>query len=143
MNWRIHHRTMLRFVVSCLLIVLLPAWQAEAQQRGVHLGRHAKKMHRTLAEYPSGSFLHLALRDHTEKFGSLGTLSSASFEFTDANTAATASISYDDVDHVNLGSSSAVAGMGGRPHHRGSVGFLVIIGVAAAVAVAVIVAARN
>jgi hypothetical protein len=104
--------------------------------------KHAKKIHKTLAKYPSGSFLHLFLRDHTDKFGHLGTLSSTSFEFTDANTAVMTSISYDDVDHVTPG-SSVQAKLGGRPHHRSALGFFVIIGVAAGVAIGAIAASRN
>jgi len=143
MNRQIHLQVTLRLIISWLLIALLPAWQTQAQKHNVHLSKHAKKIHETLTEYSSGSFLHLFLCDHTDKFGNLKTLTDTSIEFTDVNTAATTSINYVDIDHVTPGSPSALAATGGRPRHRGSIGFLVIIGVVTVVAVAIIATTRD
>jgi hypothetical protein len=141
MNARFHCRATMRLVVSWILIALIPLY-GQAQQQVPPLNKHAKKIQKSLAKYPSGSFLHIFLRDHTDRFGNLGTLSETSFEFTDANTAATTTISYDDVDHVTPG-SSAQAKIGGRPRHRSALGFFVIMGVAVGVAIGAIAASRN
>ncbi len=140
MNRRSDHRATIRLIVSWILIALLPVCQAQAQP---HLSKHAKKIHKVLSEYPSGTFLHLFLRDHTDMFGNLGILSATSFEFTNANTAVTTSISYDDVDRLTPGAPSVEAGTRGSRRQHGKVGLLVIVGVAAAVGVGIIAASRD
>jgi hypothetical protein len=142
MNRRFHYQATMRLIISWVLIALLPICQAQAQQTP-HLTKHAKKIHKTLAKYPTGSLLHIFLLDHTDKFGHLGTLSETSFEFTDADTAVTTSINYDEVDRVTPGAPSVQAGIGGTARHHGSRGFLIIVGVAAAAAVGIIAASRN
>lgn len=125
-------------ILSCLLIGSVPASPA---QSGVHLDKHARKVHRKLAKYRSGSYLHLVMSDETNNYGALGALSEASFTFTNADSNATATYSYGDIDEVKTDKERIGEGTEPRRHIRHLVPIL--IGVAAAGAAGGIYAAER
>lgn len=83
-----------------------------------HLDRHARKVHHKLAKYQSGRYLHLVLSNNSDAYGSLGTLSDASFTFTNADSNTTSTFSYSDVARVNTGKEPIGEGTEPRRHIR-------------------------
>lgn len=104
-------------------------------QQGPHPSKHASKVHKNLGQYPSGTLLGVIFRDRTVEFGTVGRLSELEFEFTDAKTSVTREIDYELVDRIQNGLQSS-ASRSVRRH--GSIAFLVGIGAAVAVAVAIL-----
>jgi hypothetical protein len=131
-------RSTLQCLVTCALLMVVPICQA--QQSPVHLDRHAKKIQKLLTACPAGSHVHLTLRDQTDQFGYLGSLSSQSFELLDPKTRAPQVLAYDQIDNVGCENRGSEVGF---HHHRNSTGFLIIIGVAVGVSVAILAASRN
>jgi hypothetical protein len=123
-------RSSLRFaiiwaVVSTMVVCL-------AQEQPAHLNRHARKVQRSLADYPPGSFLHIVLHDRSDRFGELGKKTSTSFELLDTKTREPASFTYSDVRKLDVGSTIEGNGWGHHwPHVR-----LVPLTIVAAAAVA-------
>ena len=78
--------------------------------------KQARKMHSKLAKYPAGSYLHLYFRDKTETIGKLGTLSDASFSFTNSDSNANETHLYGDVSRVEKGKQ--YIGEGSAPRHH-------------------------
>jgi hypothetical protein len=104
-------------------------------QTGLHQSKHARKIHKKLASIPRGTLLRVIFRDGTDEFGTIGRLSESEFEFTDAKTSVTREIDYELVDRLQNGLPSS-ARRNVRRH--GSIVFLVGIGAAVAVAVAIL-----
>jgi len=104
-------------VTRLALASLLAACVCAAQARNPgQLDKHARKVQHRLAKYGTGSYLHLVLSDDTESYGALGTLSENSFTFTSADSNATATYTYDDVDRVRT--DKEIIGEGAEPHRH-------------------------
>jgi hypothetical protein len=131
--------SILRFITALTLLTLVP--MCNAQAASPHLDRHASKIHKVLATCPPGSHLHLTLEDQTNDFGDLGTLSEASFELLNPKSSMPRVIRYDQVTRVDCEGRVATGPGIERNHH--AVGFLLIVGVAVGVAVAILASSKN
>jgi hypothetical protein len=141
-SWRLFDmRPFFRKSIFWILIFSLSICQA--QQAPAQLDGHAKKIYTTLSAYPTGVFLHLRLRDRSEKHGELGKLLAASFELIDPKTLQAEEISYGEVRQIQNGSYIAGNASDSQGRHRGTVGFLIVLGVAVGVGVGMIAASRN
>jgi hypothetical protein len=106
-----------RLALACILLAgLVPCASAAQARNSAQLDKHARKVHHRLAKFHSGSYLHLVLRDEISSYGALGTLSDASFTFTNADSNATATYSYDDIARVRT--DRETIGNGSEPRHH-------------------------
>jgi hypothetical protein len=87
-------------LLSLAMMAFVPVSQSQST---TNLDKHARKIEKTLAKYPAGSYLHLVFRDDTESSGALGTLSETSFSFTNAETNAKETHRYSDVARAEKG----------------------------------------
>jgi hypothetical protein len=122
-----------RLALASLLVACVCA--AQAQDLG-QLDKHARKVQHRLAKYGTGSYLHLVLSDDTESYGALGTLSENSFTFISADSNATATYAYDDVDRVRTDKEIIGEGAEPRRHIRHLVPILLTAATAGAGALA-------
>jgi hypothetical protein len=102
-----------RLALASMFFACASAAQA---QNSSQLDKHSRKVQHQLAKYRTGSYLHLMLRDDTDSYGALGTLSGASFTFTSADSNTTTTYTYDDVDHVRT--DKEIIGEGAEPHRH-------------------------
>jgi|HubBroStandDraft_2_1064218.scaffolds.fasta_scaffold783432_1 hypothetical protein len=138
MKIAIRLRSIVSVFVACLLIATVPAAQA---QTGAQLDKHARKVEKHLAKFHSGTYLRFDFRDNTQSFGSLGSLSNASFQFTDSDSNTVVTRSYDDLANVTRGKE--YIGEGSEPGRHVRLLVPLLIGaVAAGATVAVVEALR-
>jgi len=123
--------------LACALLPCAPACHAETVP---HLERHARKIHKRLARFAPGKFLHLIFRDDSQRYGSLGELTPVSFRFTDADTNAAADYAYADVSRIKTDKEYIGEGTAPERHIRHLVPIL--IGAAAAGGAAAYLAMR-
>ena len=83
-----------------------------------HLDKHARKIHHRLAKYRNGRYLHLVLNDDSSSYGAIGTLSNASFTFTNADSNSLSTYAYDDVNKVKTDKEPIGEGTEPRRHIR-------------------------
>lgn len=117
-----------RFAVRVLAVFfLIPSLLlCQVAQPAQSLDRHARKIQKTLASYVSGSTVFIELRDGSQSLGTLGTLSSTSFELI-GHSGATQSLAYADVERVR----KADFANGNRAvfrHHHGLIVGLILAG---------------
>jgi len=117
------------------LMVLPPACQA---QTATTLDKHARKIHNRLSHYTAGTYLRLTLRDHSDQYGSLGTLSETSFSFTNSDANKTETHPYSEIASVRKGKEYIGEGTGSGHHIRHLVPIL-IVAAAAGTAAAIVV----
>jgi hypothetical protein len=131
-------KSFLSIAIACTVIAAVPAGRA---QTAPQLDKHARKIEKHLARFRSGTYLDLAFRDNSETYGSLGALSNASFQFTDADSNRVQTRSYDDVARVKK--AKEYIGSGSEPGRHFHLLVPVLIGAgAAAAAFAVVEAVR-
>jgi hypothetical protein len=107
--------SILRLGLAWVLIVGVSMGQAQST---TSLDKHARKVHHKLAKYSTGRYLHLMLRDHSDSYGALGTLSENSFTFTSAESNSTATYSYNDIERVKTDKEPIGKGTEPRYHIR-------------------------
>jgi hypothetical protein len=90
--------TFLAFTWTLLVIV-----SACPAQSSPNLDKHARKIHKRLVKYSTGTYLNLAFRDGTESMGLLDTLTETSFTMTNADTNSPETHSYSEVERVERG----------------------------------------
>lgn len=126
--------TMIWAIVSSMVL-------CQAQQPPVHLNRHARKIQRGLADYPQGSFLHIVLRDRSDRFGELGKKTPTSFELVDTKTRTPASFGFSEVRYIQVGST--IDDSGARVHWlRRHIVPVAIVTAGAVAAAAIVVVTR-
>lgn len=104
-------------ILYLLLALTLTAGAPLASAQTVaHLDKHARKIHKYLAKYKLGSYLHFDFRNHTSSNGNLDKLSATSFTFLNTATNKEETRSYDDVAKVKKGET--YIGEGTAPHHH-------------------------
>lgn len=96
--------------------MLLAGSACSHAQSSAHLDKHARKIHHRLAKYRNGRYLHLVLSDDSSAYGSLGTLSPASFTFTNADSNTVATYNYADIDKVKTDKEAIGEGTEPRRH---------------------------
>lgn len=102
-----------RLALASMLVACVSAMQA---QNSGQLDKHARKVHHALAKFRTGSYLHLLLRDDTDSYGALGTLTGDTFTFISAESNATVTYAYDDIDRVRT--DNEAIGEGSEPHRH-------------------------
>lgn len=88
-------RTLTCAVLASTVLAYTPMGHAQSRE-----DKHTRKVHRKLEKYGSGSYLHIVLRNRTDEYGALGSLTDASFRFKSADTNDEATIAYADVDKI-------------------------------------------
>lgn len=121
-----------RLALASMLLACVSTVQA---QKSGQLNKHARKVYHVLAKFRSGSYLHLLLRDDTDSYGALGTLSEGSFTFTSAESNSTVTYTYDDIDRVRTDKETIGEGTAPHRHIRHLVPILVSVAAVGAGAV--------
>lgn len=106
-------KSIVRFILAWALIGLIPVCQAESASS---YEKHARKIHKQLTSYQSGTYMSLAFRDGTESAGALGALTQTSFTFMNADNNASETRSYGEVIKVRQGKE--YIGEGSEPSHH-------------------------
>ena len=131
-------KSIVPFVLICALVVFVPLSSAQSSPR---LDKHARKIHHKLAKYSTGHYLHLVLSNDTNAYGALGTLSEASFTFTNADSNTASTYSYGDVSRIRTDKERI--GQGAEPRHHIRHLVPIVISVAAVGAAGAIYAAER
>jgi hypothetical protein len=90
-------------LISALaLFALGPICHAESagSNSGANLGKHARKIHRELSRFKTGSYVHMVFRDGSERTGALDSLDDAAFTVTNAESNNRETHTYDEIAHV-------------------------------------------
>jgi len=105
-------------VVHCALAlaIIAAASACQAQSNAPNLDKHARRIHKTLATYSSGTYVDVVLRDGSQSAGSLGAVNAASFTITNADSNVPETHGYADVYRVEKGREYIGAGSG--PDHH-------------------------
>jgi hypothetical protein len=127
-------KSFLSIAIACAVIATFPACHAATAPP---LDKHARKIEKRLARFRPGTYLDLAFRDSSQTYGSLGALSDASFQFTDADSNRVQTRSYDDVASVKK--AKEYIGSGSEPGRHIHLLLPVLIGAGAAAAAFAIV----
>jgi hypothetical protein len=126
----------LRFLCCnpCLLVAVLflmvgfgPTSRAQTSAK---TEKHARKIEKKLAKYRSGSLLQVDFRDNSEALGSLGDVSDATFQITNADSNKVQTFNYDDVTRVKRTKEYIGAGSEPGQHFHHWVPVLVVAAVA-------------
>jgi hypothetical protein len=116
-------------VAVLALIVVVPVTRAETAPQ---LDKHARKIEKHLAKFRPGTYLDFEFRDGSQTFGSLGEMSDASFQFTDADSNKIETHLYSDVASVRKAKEYIGEGSGHGHHVRLLLPVLISAGVVAA-----------
>ncbi len=127
-------RSIACIAIAGALIAIVPASHADP---AAPLDKHARKIEKRLAKYRPGSLVQIDLRNDTQTLGSLGALSDATFQLTNADSNKTMTISYADVARVRKGKEYIGTGSGPLFHVRPMV--LIVVGAVAVGAAVVLV----
>jgi hypothetical protein len=118
----------LGLVVACAMCGTIPAAPAQQNRK---LEKHARKIEKKLSKFHPGSYVQIDFRNNSESLGSLGALSDATFQVTNADNNKAETYAYSDVAQVRKGNE--YIGQGSEPGRRFHVPLPVLI-VAGAVA---------
>jgi hypothetical protein len=118
--------------LALAFFTLLAAAQLAQAQSSAPLDKHARRIEKRLTKFRQGAFLDFEFRDSSQTFGSLGTLSAASFQFTDADNNKTQTHLYADL--VQVKKAKEYIGEGSEPRHHVRLLVPVLIGAGAAAA---------
>jgi len=126
---------------STIRILAIPAFASFAllvtatfahAQSSAPLDKHARRIEKRLTKFRQGTFLDFQFRDSSQTFGSLGPLSAASFQFTDADSNKTQTHYYSELVHVTNAKEYIGEGSEPRRHIHLLVPVIIGAGVAAA-----------
>jgi hypothetical protein len=112
---------------AILLAGFVPACQADSSAK---LEKHARKIEKRIAKYRTGTLLRVDFRDNSEAMGSLGDVSDATFQITNADSNKVQTFNYADVARVKKGKEYIGAGSG--PEHHIRLWIPIVIGAVAA-----------
>ncbi|MGD0347693.1 MAG: hypothetical protein ABSA85_13105 [Terracidiphilus sp.] len=107
--------SLLLVAIAFASIALAPACQAESSAK---LEKHARKIEKRLAKYRTGTLLQVDLRDNSEALGSLGNVSDATFQITNADSNKLQTFNFADVTRVTKTKEYIGAGSGPKRHIR-------------------------
>jgi hypothetical protein len=134
MKTGLNGKSLLRLAIAVLLFAIAPA---AFSQQNPNLDKHARKVEKKLSKFRNGSFVQIDFRNGSQSLGSLGTLSAATFDVTDADNNQKETYNYDDVASVRKGKE--YIGEGSEPGHRPRFLIPVLVSAAAAAATVAIV----
>ncbi|MGB0063748.1 MAG: hypothetical protein WBP85_04815 [Terracidiphilus sp.] len=109
----VRRNLLLLAAIALAVFACAPSCRADSAAR---LEKHARKMQKHLARYHAGTLLQIDLRNNSEALGSLGDLSSASFQIVSIDSNRTLTFSYADVACVKKGKE--YIGAGSEPGHH-------------------------
>ncbi|MGB6742845.1 MAG: hypothetical protein WBE38_04235 [Terracidiphilus sp.] len=110
-------RFIVHLALALALIAIVPFCQAKtAAGAAPGLDKHARKIHKRIAKYPSGTYVNVVLRDGSQSAGLLGPVSPASFTITNADTNAPETHDYADVATLQKGREYIGAGSESEHH---------------------------
>jgi hypothetical protein len=105
---------------SCILIAVIslmagfgPSSQAQSSAK---IEKHARKIEKKLTKYRTGTLLQVDFRDNSEAHGSLGDVSDATFQITNADSNKLQTFNYADVTRVSK--TKEYIGAGSEPEHH-------------------------
>jgi hypothetical protein len=130
----VHLKFAVRFPVTIAIasVALLAAVATAPAQSSAPLDKHARRIEKRLTKFPQGTVLDFEFRDSSKTFGSLGTLSPASFQFTDSDSNKTQTHFYSDLVEVKKAREYIGEGSEPRHHVRLLVPVIIVAGAAAA-----------
>jgi hypothetical protein len=108
-------------------IALVPISRAESS---IRTEKHSRKIEKKVAKYRTGTLLQVDFRDNSVALGSLGDVSDASFQITNADSNKVQTFNYSDVTRVKRTNEYIGAGSGSEHHFHHWIP--VLIGAAAA-----------
>ncbi len=130
----VRRTSIVSIVVALVSLAMVSATQAESPNP---LDKHARKIEKRLAKFQSGTYLEFELRDSSQIYGSLGSLSSSSFQFTNADSNKVETYSYDELERVKKGKE--YIGSGSEPGRHVRLLVPIVIGACAAAAALAVV----
>jgi hypothetical protein len=119
--------SLLLVAIAFASIALASTCQAESSAK---LEKHARKIEKRLARYRTGTLLQVDFRDSSEAMGSLGEVSDATFQITNAESNKVQTFNFADVAHVRK--AKAYIGAGSEPGHHIRLWIPIVIAAAAA-----------
>lgn len=97
-------RSITHFALALFLIAFVPASLAQpASANPPRLDKHARKIHKRLSRYPSGTYVNVVFRDGSERAGVLSTVNPASFTMTNSDNNVPETHNYMDVANAQKG----------------------------------------
>lgn len=103
----------LLLVIAFASIALASTCQAESSAK---LEKHARKIEKRLAKYRAGTLVEVDFRDNSEATGSLGDVSDATFQITNADSNKVQTFNFVDVASVRK--AKEYIGAGSEPEHH-------------------------
>jgi hypothetical protein len=94
-------------------IALVPISRAESS---IRTEKHSRKIEKKVAKYRTGTLLQVDFRDNSVALGSLGDVSDASFQITNADSNKVQTFNYSDVTRVKR--TNEYIGAGSGPEHH-------------------------
>lgn len=127
-------RLVVRLALAMVLIAIAPVSQARSSTSAAPgLDKHARKVHKRVAKYPSGTYVNVVLRDGSQSAGALGTVDSESFTVINSDNNVPETHGFGEVAEVQKGKEYIGAG---SEHHIHWVRWGIVGAAAAGAAVA-------
>jgi hypothetical protein len=105
--------SLLLVAIAFASIALAPTSRAESSAK---IEKHARKIEKRLAKYRTGTLLQVDFRDNSEALGSLGDVSDATFQITNADSNKVQTFNFADVARVRK--TKEYIGAGSEPEHH-------------------------
>ena len=115
--------SLLLVAIAFASIALAPTSRAESSAK---IEKHARKIEKKLAKYRTGTLLQVDLRDNSEALGSLGDVSDATFQITNADSNKVQTFNFADVARVRKTKEYIGAGSGPERHFHHWVPVLIV-----------------
>ena len=124
--------------IAFLTVAFAPSGRAESSEKA---DKHARKIEKRVAKYRTGTLLQVDFRDNSQALGSLGEVSDATFQITNADSNKMQTFNYADVTRVKKTKEYVGAGSEG-PRFRHWVPVAIVAAVAAGGGIAAFEATR-
>jgi hypothetical protein len=107
--------SLLLVVIAFASIALAPTIRAQSSEK---IEKHAQKIEKRLAKYHTGTLMQVDFRDNSEALGTLGDVSDATFQITNADSNKLQTFNFADVTRVTKTKEYIGAGSGPKRHIR-------------------------
>jgi hypothetical protein len=115
--------SLLLVAIAFLVAGFVPACRAQSSEK---IEKHAQKIEKRVAKYRTGTLLQVDFRDNSEALGSLGDVSDATFQITNAESNKVQTFNYADVMRVKKTKEYIGAGSGPERHFHHWVPVLIV-----------------
>ena len=109
----LRRNSLLLVAIAFASIALVPTIRAQSSEK---IEKHARKIEKRLARYRTGTLLQVDFRDNSQALGSLGDVSDATFQITNADSNKVQTFNYADVTRVIK--TKEYIGAGSEPEHH-------------------------